>query len=291
MYSNRQHSEICRMLLKYRGNAGHLKPNSEMMLNKVQKKAVSKFNWTIGKYVDIIDAITELAISRTSSTVYFAGAHMFFEAHKSKDFLALVNKADIVAPDGKPVVWILRLLYGIKQERVAGMDAISDLLQRMEKEQLPVYFYGGSQAMLDKSEVYIRKAYPKLIVAGSYSPPFRELTEPEQEEIVTNINAVSPAIVFVILGCPRQERWAAAMKGRINAVIAAVGAAIPVAVGMNKRAPVWMQQSGLEWLYRLFQEPRRLFKRYARANSLFIWVMFKEFLKVRLLAPLKLSKA
>ncbi len=261
------------------------------MLNKVTKKAVSKFNWTIGKYEDIINAITELAISRTSSTVYFAGAHMFFEAYKNKDFLALVNKADIVAPDGKPVVWILRLLYGIKQQRVAGMDAISDLLQRMEKEQLPVYFYGGSQAMLDKSEVYIRKAYPNLIVAGSYSPPFRELTEQEQDEIVTNINAVSPAIVFVILGCPRQERWAASMKGRINAVIAAVGAAIPVAVGMNKRAPAWMQQSGLEWLYRLFQEPRRLFKRYATANSLFIWVMFKEFLKVRLLAPLKLSKA
>jgi N-acetylglucosaminyldiphosphoundecaprenol N-acetyl-beta-D-mannosaminyltransferase len=100
-----------------------------------------------------------------------------------------------------------------------------------------------------------------------------------------------PAIVFVFLGCPKQEKWMATMKGKVNAVMTGVGGALPVTIGMQKRAPVWMRNFGLEWLYRFFQEPKRLFKRYATTNSLFIWVMLKEFLKVRILTPLKLAKA
>ncbi len=261
------------------------------MLIKVEKKTIAGFSWSIGEYDQIINAITELAKRRESSTVYFGGAHMFSEAYKNADFLELINKADIVAPDGQPVTWVLRLIYGIRQDRVAGMDAISDLLKQMEKQKLPVYFYGGTQVMLNKAVGYIKKAYPNLIIAGLYSPPFRTLTVEEQNEIVCKINDAAPAIVFVILGCPQQEKWAAVMKGKINAVIAAVGAALPVAIGMNKRAPKWMRNFGLEWLFRLFQEPRRLFRRYAIANSLFLWVMSKEFLKVRVLAPLRLIKS
>jgi N-acetylglucosaminyldiphosphoundecaprenol N-acetyl-beta-D-mannosaminyltransferase len=260
------------------------------MLSNVQKKTIVNFSWTTGKYQQIVDAITALAKNRVSSTVYFAGVHMFSEAYRNDDFRALVNKADVVAPDGQPIVWMLRILYGIKQDRAAGMDMFPDLLRSMEKENLPVYFYGGSQAMLDKTAEYVKNTYPGLNVTGSYSPPFRPLTESEQNDITEKIKAASPAIVFIILGCPSQERFAAAMKGKINAVMAAVGAAVPVAVGMQTRAPLWMQRSGLEWLFRLFQEPRRLFKRYLTANSLFMWVMFKEVLRVRLLVPLKLSK-
>ena len=226
-----------------------------------------------------------------SSAVYFANVHMFIEAYKNKFFLEQINKADIVTPDGQPIVWVLRLLYGVKQDRVAGMDALLDLLKRMEVENLPVYFYGGTQEMLDKTEIYIKQKYPNLRVAGLYSPPFRSLTEAEEYEIAAKINAASPSIVFVFLGCPQQEKWVATMKGKINAVMAAIGGALPVAIGMKKRAPKWMRNFGLEWLFRFFQEPRRLFKRYLTTNSLFVWLMVKEFLRVKLWVPLKIVKA
>jgi N-acetylglucosaminyldiphosphoundecaprenol N-acetyl-beta-D-mannosaminyltransferase len=260
------------------------------VLNKVGKKAIINFSVTTGKYQLFIDQITELAKQKLSTAVYFANVHMYIEAYKNESFLQQINKADIVTPDGQPLVWMFKLLYGIKQDRVAGMDVLPDLLKRMEKENLPVYFYGGTQEMLDKTEIYLQQTYPALIVAGLYSPPFRLLTNEEENEIVIKINAASPAIVFVFLGCPQQEKWVAGMKGKINAVMAAIGGALPVMIGLQKRAPVWMRKMGLEWLFRLYMEPVRLFKRYAVTNSLFIWIMLKELIKIRIINPLKPSK-
>ncbi|NOT91743.1 MAG: WecB/TagA/CpsF family glycosyltransferase [Ferruginibacter sp.] len=260
-------------------------------MKKVGRKSIINFSVTTGKYSSFIDEITELARNRVSSAVYFANVHMYIEAYKNESFRELINKADIVTPDGQPLAWALRLLYGIKQDRVAAMDFVPDMLQRMQQEKLPVYFYGGTQEMLDKTAAYVKQAYPGLIVAGMYSPPFRPLTAIEENEIAAQINATSPTIIFVFLGCPKQEKWMATMKGKVNAVMTGVGGALPVTIGMQKRAPVWMRNFGLEWLFRFFQEPRRLFKRYATTNSLFIWVMVKEFFRVRLLVPLKLSKA
>jgi N-acetylglucosaminyldiphosphoundecaprenol N-acetyl-beta-D-mannosaminyltransferase len=105
-----------------------------------------------------------------------------------------------------------------------------------------------------------------------YSPPFRELTAAEEGEVAAKINASGARLVFVILGCPRQERWMARMKGRVDALMVGVGGALPVLIGMQRRAPVWMQRNGLEWLYRLMQEPRRLFWRYAVTNTVFCWL-------------------
>ncbi len=261
------------------------------MLNANDKKAILGFTLSTGKYQSFIDTMVELGKKRVSTTAYFANVHMFIEAYKSNEFRALITKSDIVTPDGKPLAWALRLLYGIKQDRVAAMDFMPDMLARTEQEQLPVYFYGGTQEMLEKADAYVKKTFPKLQVAGLYSPPFRPLTADEENEIAAKINAANPGIVFVFLGCPKQERWMAAMKGKVNAVMTGVGGSIPVTIGMQKRAPKWMCNAGLEWLYRFFQEPKRLFKRYATTNSLFIWVMIKEFFRLRLLVPLKLAKA
>jgi N-acetylglucosaminyldiphosphoundecaprenol N-acetyl-beta-D-mannosaminyltransferase len=261
------------------------------VLIKVEKKALINFSVSTGSYTLFIDEITGLARQRTSAAVYFANVHMYIEAYKSEAFRELINKADIVTPDGVPLTWMLRLLYGIKQDRVAAMDFLPDMLKRMQQEQLPVYFYGGTQEMLDKTAAFVKIKYPQLKMAGMYSPPFRPLTSEEENEIAAKINEAAPAIIFVFLGCPKQEKWMAAMKGKINAVMTGVGGAVPVTIGMQKRAPGWMCRAGLEWLYRFMQEPKRLFKRYASTNSLFLWVMFKEFIKIRLLAPLKLAKA
>lgn len=254
------------------------------------KKALVNFCISTGKYQLFIDTITEMARQRRSSYVCFANVHMFSEAYWSEDFMRTVNGADIVAPDGQPLKWMLRLLYGIKQDRVAGMDALPDLLQRMEQENLPVYFYGGTQEMLDKTASFLKENYPALKVAGLYSPPFRELTAEEENEIVSNINQSAPGLVFVFLGCPKQEKWMGRMRGRVQAVMAGVGGAIPVAIGMQKRAPVWMRKAGLEWLFRFFQEPKRLYKRYLVTNSLFIRLMLKEFIKIRIIGPFKKNK-
>ena len=260
------------------------------MLTKVGRKAIINFSVTTGKYSAFIDEITELARQRLSSAVYFANVHMYIEAYQNEDFRALINKADIVTPDGQPLAWMLRLLYGIRQDRVAAMDFVPDILQRMQQEKLPVYFYGGTQEMLDKTATFVRQAYPSLMLAGMYSPPFRALSAEEEDEIATMINKAAPALIFVFLGCPKQEKWMAKMKGKVNAVMTGVGGALPVTIGMQKRAPKWMRNFGLEWLFRFLQEPRRLFKRYFTTNSIFIWVMFKEFIKQRLLIPLKITK-
>ncbi len=261
------------------------------MLQKVEKKSLINFSVSIGKYQAFIDEMTELARQKTSVVVYFANVHMYIEAYRNQAFMQLINKADMVTPDGQPLTWMLRLLYGIKQDRVAAMDFMPDMLQRMETEQLPVYFYGGTQEMLDKTDAFVKNKYPKLKVAGLYSPPFRPLTATEEDEIAAKINAAAPGIVFVFLGCPKQEKWMAVMKGKVNAVMTGVGGSVPVTIGMQKRAPQWMCKVGLEWLYRFFQEPRRLFKRYAVTNSLFLWVMFKEIIKVKVLGTFKTNKS
>lgn len=255
----------------------------------MKKKLLINFSVSTGEYQSYIDNITVLARHRISSAIYFANVHMFIEAHKNKDFLTQVNNADIVTPDGQPLAWLLRLLYGIKQCRVAGMDVLPDLLDRMEKENLPVYFYGGTPEMISKTNAYVKDKYPGLQVAGLYSPPFRALTEKEEKEIVEKINHASPAIVFVFIGCPQQEKWIASNKGKIHAVMTGIGGALPVTIGMQQRAPVWMRNFGLEWLFRFLKEPRRLFKRYLVTNSLFIFISLKALIRLKVLVPLKLS--
>jgi N-acetylglucosaminyldiphosphoundecaprenol N-acetyl-beta-D-mannosaminyltransferase len=206
---------------------------------------------------------------------------MFIEAYRQESFLKIINDADIVTPDGMPLTWALKILYGVKQPRVAGMDLLPDLLKKAEEEHLSVYFYGGAVNTLADTNEYVKKKYPELKIAGTYSPPFRVLTAEEETAIVEQINTAAPELVFVVLGCPKQEKWMAAMKNRVKAVMIGVGGALPVMIGAQKRAPKWMQQFALEWLFRLFQEPRRLFKRYAVTNSLFIWIMIKEYANLK----------
>jgi N-acetylglucosaminyldiphosphoundecaprenol N-acetyl-beta-D-mannosaminyltransferase len=178
-----------------------------------------------------------------------------------------------------PLVWYLKNIYNIRQERIAGMDLLPELLSRAEVQDQSVYFYGGTEEMLAKTRAYIEKKFPGLAVAGTYSPPFRNLTPEEKENVISRINRAAPTWVFVVLGCPKQEEWMASMKGAIKAVMVGVGGALPVMVGMQRRAPVWMQNIGCEWLFRLWQEPKRLWKRYGVTNSLFLYLFMKEFVQ------------
>jgi len=208
---------------------------------------------------------------------------MFVEAYRDKGFCNVIHDADIITPDGMPLTWGMRLLYGIQQDRVAGSDILPDLLQQCEASGLSVFFYGGSKKLLDGTSDFLKNKYPDLKVAGLYSPPFRELSENETQDAISAINDSNANIVMVVLGCPKQEKWMHAMKGKINSIMIGIGGALPLLIGAQKRAPKWMQDYGLEWLFRLSIEPRRLFKRYAITNPYFIFIVFREFLRIKLL--------
>jgi N-acetylglucosaminyldiphosphoundecaprenol N-acetyl-beta-D-mannosaminyltransferase len=200
---------------------------------------------------------------------------MLIEAYKNKDFEKILRNAHIVAPDGVPILWAFKLMHGIIQDRVAGMDLLPDLITEATLKKIPVLFYGGTEKLLSKTKELLYKRYPDLIVAGFLSPPFRTLSDFENEQIIEQINKSGAGLVFVILGCPKQEKWMASVDRKVNAVIIGVGGALPVFIGVQKRAPKWMQNAGLEWVFRLLQEPRRLFKRYAITNSLFLYLLLK----------------
>lgn len=231
------------------------------------------------EYSTFVETIMQSSLSGKSAYVCVANVHMLVEAHENNDFSLVVNAADYVTPDGMPLTWGLKYVHGIQQDRVAGMDLLPDLLKLASVNRVPVYFYGGTQEMIDCTNEYLQKVYPSLIIAGSFSPPFRALSNEEESRIVDRINNSGAKLVFVALGCPKQEKWMASMKGRINSTMIGIGGALPVMIGMQKRAPEWMQKASLEWLFRLSQEPKRLFKRYAVTNTTFLYLLTKEIIR------------
>lgn len=248
-------------------------------------KKINLFNIQLstGFYKEFLQDIIQTAKSSKSAYACLANVHMLIEAERNVSFQHELDNASLLLPDGKPLGWALRLLYGIKQERVAGMDLLPDLLREASDKKLPVFFYGGTQEMLDATKQFLEKKYPALPLAGFYSPPFRKLNEAEDTDVVNRINSSGAHIVFVVLGCPKQETWMGHMKGHINAYMVGVGGALPVLVGDQKRAPEWMQRNGLEWLFRLGQEPQRLFKRYAVTNMWFLYLLVTKYVRLKFL--------
>jgi len=241
------------------------------------------FPVSTGTYKEMLNAIIARCNTGVASSVCIANVHMVVTAYQDKQFAPVVQQADIVTPDGLPLTWAMRLLFGIRQPRVAGMDLLPDLIGSAEQTGVAVYFYGGTHEMLDRTRESLAVSHPLLKIAGTYSPPFRNLTSEEEDEVAEQINKSGAKMVFVVLGCPKQEKWMNSMKNKITAVMIGVGGALPVLIGMQKRAPLWMQKKGLEWFYRLCQEPRRLFRRYAITNVLFIVLVAAEFIRIKIM--------
>jgi len=198
-----------------------------------------------------------------------ANVHVVMEAYDSPDFKDVINTADIVTPDGMPLVWTLRRLGYPDQKRVYGPELTLRLIEASANGDISVGFYGGSPETLQRLIDVFQQKYPSLRIGYSFSPPFRTLSAEEDKAIIQQINASGARILFVGLGCPKQERWMAEHKGKIQAVMLGVGAAFDFIAGVKKQAPRWMQKNGLEWLYRFSQEPRRLWRRYLVYNPRF----------------------
>jgi N-acetylglucosaminyldiphosphoundecaprenol N-acetyl-beta-D-mannosaminyltransferase len=230
----------------------------------------------------LVEDILQKASDRQSSYACLANAHMTIEAHQDSYFSNVVNEADWVTADGWPIAKFIRMQYGIRQERIAGMDLLPLLIKKAEDRGLSILFYGGSDQMLNATRDYITHRYPGIKRHLYYSPPVKENFDTESESIIELINSDwRPHLIFVVLGCPKQERWMHGVKGKVNACMIGVGGALPVLIGMQRRAPLWMQRLGLEWFFRWLQEPRRLFSRYLITNSLFIILAIKEWIKFR----------
>jgi len=178
----------------------------------------------------------------------------------------------LVVPDGQPLVWALKALGHRRATRVYGPDLMAGFCARAAHDATPIYLYGGkTPAALALLEERLRERFPGLRIVGGYSPPFRDLSAAEEDEVIERIDASGAAVVWVGIGQPKQERWMAHMRPRLAApLLVGVGAAFDFHAGLLAQAPSWMQRAGLEWAYRLVREPRRLWRRYARYNPLFI---------------------
>jgi N-acetylglucosaminyldiphosphoundecaprenol N-acetyl-beta-D-mannosaminyltransferase len=195
---------------------------------------------------------------------------MLMVAHDSRNFRKIVNNADLVTPDGMPLVWMMRLKGQRNQSRVYGPVLMLHILARAARENIPVGFYGGQPDVLESLITRIQARFTGLNVAYSFSPPFHALSPEEDLAMVEQVNASGARILFVGLGCPKQEYWMAEHLGKINSVMLGVGAAFDFHSGMKTQAPVWIQAMGLEWLFRLISEPRRLWRRYLFHNPRFM---------------------
>ena len=182
----------------------------------------------------------------------------------------VINGADLAAPDGAPVAWRLRMPGFARQQRINGPDLMWKCCAGAAEEGLPVFLYGSTPATLRHLCAYLAREFPRLTIAGCYAPPFRPLTPKEDAQVVRVIEESGARVVFVGLGCPKQEVWMAAHRGRIRAVMIGVGAAFDYHAGVVRRAPRWMRDAGLECLHRLVSEPRRLWRRYFVTNTLFL---------------------
>jgi len=240
----------------------------------------------LGMRVDVTDyaaaaeKISGWARAGEGRYVCVANVHMVMEAYDSAEFRAVVNEADLVVPDGMPLVWCMRLKGVEGQGRVYGPQLTLRVLDRAASEGIAVGLLGGEVEVLEALKARLMERFQGLKVVFTHSPPFRPLSAEEEKCIVEGVRSSGARLLFIGLGCPRQERWMAEHLGRVPAVMLGVGAAFDFLAGHKRQAPRWMQGAGLEWLFRLIQEPRRLWRRYLVQNPRFIALNAAEWLGI-----------
>lgn len=206
-----------------------------------------------------------------STYVCITGVHGVMECQRDPALLSILNSAGMTTPDGMPMVWASKWAGATQVDRVYGPDLMLEVCRMAADKGWRCFFYGGMPGVAERLAGILRERFPGLPVAGSYSPPFRDLTLEEDAEVIELINRADVDLLWVGLSTPKQERWMSAHRDRLNSrVMLGVGAAFDINSGAVKQAPRLLQRSGLEWLFRLIQEPRRLWRRYLRNNPAFV---------------------
>lgn len=231
---------------------------------------------------DVLHTIDDWIEGREHKYICTLDVHALMESQKDEEVRRIYNAAGMVTPDGMPLVWMLHRKGHPFADRVCGPDLMPALLRHSEARGYRHFLYGSSTRTLGKLSENIRRQYPRAELVGSFSPPFRELTDSENSKIDRLINAAKPDIVWVGLGAPKQDRWMMAHRCNLSApVLIGVGGAFDMLAGVVHRAPSFLQHTGCEWMFRLYQEPGRLWKRYLKANSQFALMVLAETLHLQ----------
>jgi N-acetylglucosaminyldiphosphoundecaprenol N-acetyl-beta-D-mannosaminyltransferase len=236
----------------------------------------------IADWPTALDLVTEWACRGESRFVCLCNVHSLVSARTHPALADALGRADLVAPDGAPVAWMLRQLGAARQERLDGPQFMWRCLEQAQLHGIPVYFYGGASDTVARLLERVAASFPSLTIAGAWSPPFRALTEEEHSHDLARIAASGARLVFVGLGCPKQDLWMARHQHRIAATMVGVGAAFDFCSLRLRRAPPWMRRHALEWLHRLSQEPRRLGPRYLRTHPVFLYLAAAQWVATRL---------
>jgi N-acetylglucosaminyldiphosphoundecaprenol N-acetyl-beta-D-mannosaminyltransferase len=236
--------------------------------------------------VQIPDVVVRMEewIARRDGCHFIAvtGMHGVMEAQHDPGFKDVLNAADLVVPDGMPLVWLSRVHGHALRRRVYGPELMLAFCEQTSANAYRHFFYGGKPGVAEKLAKMLTQRFPGICVAGTYSPPFRPLTAEEDEEVVALINAAAADVVWVGLSTPKQERWMSEHRNCLRApVLVGVGAAFDIHSGVVRQAPRWMRENGLEWLFRLLQEPRRLWWRYLGYGSEFVFSVLLDSLRCK----------
>lgn len=245
----------------------------------------------LGTHIDALswqDALRTIRVwaeAHESRYVCLCNVHSVVTTSQDPVFRQAIEGADMAAPDGAPIAWTLRRSGYKNQDRISGPDLMWRYLGEARRARQRVFLYGSTEATLVRLRAAIARHFPGLSIAGAWSPPFRSLSPAEEQAEIAMINQSGAHVVLVGLGCPKQEKWMAAHRGQIHAVMIGVGAAFDFHAGVVRRAPPWMQRYALEWLHRLCADPRRLLKRYLVTNTLFVMGMAKQFVSRKKTPP------
>jgi len=232
-------------------------------------------------YEDASRRVVRWAHEGRSAFVCVAAVHLVMEAFDSEALRRMVNEADLVTPDGMPLVWALKCLGVSNASRVYGPELMPHVVERAARANVPIGLYGGTPESLETLVQVLKAHFPRVRIVCQIAPPFRPLTPEEDEAVTQEIVASGARILFVGIGCPKQEKWMVAHRERIPAIMLGVGAAFDFHTGRVRQAPRWMRGAGLEWAFRLMMEPRRLWKRYAKHNPRFAGLLLLQLLGVR----------
>jgi len=248
----------------------------------------------IGVLVDVVDyeAAVDAVISAGQQSRPFAvtalAVHGLMTAYQDPDLRARLGQFDLVCPDGQPVRWALNLVHGAGlRDRVYGPNLMLQTCQAAAEAGIGIYLYGSTDRVVRRLQASLEAMFPSLVVSGAEPSKFRRLASSERDEVVERIRASGAGITFVGLGAPRQEVWAYEYHGALGMPVIAVGAAFDFHAGTVPQAPGWMQRCGLEWLFRLSMEPRRLWRRYLILNPWYVGLVATQFLKVRSFPPVE----
>lgn len=246
------------------------------MKKELQYCTILKTNINVTDMEKTIRYITENLEALKGNYICVSNVHTTVMAYRDEYYRMIQNSGAMALPDGQPLSIVSRARGYRNAGRVPGPDVMPQIFSLSEEKGYTHYFYGSSEHTLARLKEAIGKAYPALRIVGMYSPPFRELTEEEDERIVAQINAAGADFVWVALGAPKQEIWMYQHKDRINSLMLGVGAAFDFLAGTVKRAPMWMQKLCLEWVYRIFQDPKRMIPRYLNTNFSFLYHVHRE---------------